>query len=200
MIFLLLSVNFWNKGPAPDTSWNMELLATWADGDTAVIYDVTAYQNYIYLAHNRKGVTILVMWDSAGKTVVRQVGRIDSGRVRSFVAVRDSLLYCGCDGLLKIYSLANPADPKLVGMDSGSVYYSPDNTAFYEGFLFVEAGQVQIRYRSSRYLTPLIPTWCVKLRLLLVAPSAPSPSRIPPTAIIPRFSWGTTSRPTTRPG
>lgn len=141
---LLLSANAYNKGPFPDSSWNMELLATWTDGDTATIFDVAAYQNYIYLAHNRKGVTILVMWDSAGKTVVRQVGRIDSGRIRSFVDIRDSLLYCGYNDLLKIYSLSDPANPVFLGMDSTESLGYPNHTAFYRDYLFVQTGCIFI--------------------------------------------------------
>jgi len=155
IVLLLFSLNLYDKGPAPDTSWNMELLATWADGDTDVIYDVAAYQNYIYLAHNRKGVTILVMWDSSGTTVVRQVGRIDSGRVRSFVAVRDSLLYCGYNDLLKIYSLSDPANPVFLGMDSTENLGYPNNTAFYGDYFFVQTGCVFI-YSVSDPTNPLL--------------------------------------------
>jgi hypothetical protein len=156
---LLLSANAYNKGPFPDSSWNMELLATWTDGDTATIFDVAAYQNYIYLAHNRKGVTILVMWDSAGKTVVRQVGRIDSGRIRSFVDIRDSLLYCGYNDLLKIYSLSDPANPVFLGMDSTDNYWVPWRTQFHGDYFFVGGVTVYIYNISdptNPYLTSIV--------------------------------------------
>ena len=164
IVLLLFSLNLYDKGPAPDTSWNMELLATWADGDTDVIYDVAAYQNYIYLAHNRKGVTILVMWDSSGTTVVRQVGRIDSGRMRSYVAVKDSFLYCGKNDMVRVYSLSNPASPLLIGKDTtpGDFTYQVEKAKFLRDYLFTSGGSYVLCWDisepdSPRYINNISP-------------------------------------------
>ena len=136
-MILALFMNLGWGNAIKDSSWNMELLATWTDGDTDMVWDVASYQNYIYLAHHNKGVTILAMYDSLGKTVIRQEGRVDSGGIRSFVAVRDTFLYCGYNDMLKIWSIADPANPVFVGMDSTWNYWHPDRTLFYEDYLFV---------------------------------------------------------------
>lgn len=141
------SVFSWNTGSGYtpfstiDTAWNVELLATWDDGRNYVGgIGVATYQNYVYLSQatiggSGEGITILALYDSLGKTVIRKVGRIDSGQTRNLVAVRDSFLYVSTwYGDIWVYSLADPEKPLLLGSDTGG--YGGYHAAFYKNYLF----------------------------------------------------------------
>jgi len=95
---------------------NVELIATWSDGDSLTTgLSVAEREGYVYLAMGDGGLWILdARWpEDSG---ISEVALIETlGCYGAYV--RDTFLYVGFVGYnwLKIYSVSNPSSPVLVG-------------------------------------------------------------------------------------
>ncbi|MEO0145249.1 MAG: hypothetical protein ABIM19_00245, partial [candidate division WOR-3 bacterium] len=125
MYEILLLLSFSTQGPEgaylpflPQETLNVELIATWSDGDTSNNgCSVVARDGYVYLALGSGGLSVLDARYPDDSVV--EVYNEDSVFVDG-LQVKDTLLLArtiseGVRGYLDIFSIADPVNPQLIG-------------------------------------------------------------------------------------